>query len=329
MTTALDPGSKTRSVTLRPEDTAQADDTARRLMATGGARIDDPAWVDAARALWPGLPAAVRDPLRDFRRDSGPSGVLLLRGLPVDEPMLPATPDTADAVQREAAVPAALLTMIACALGDPAAYRPEKTGALVQDVVPVRGREEFQGNAGSVLLTFHNENAFHPHRPDFVMLLCLRPDHDGVAGLRTAGIREALPLLSEESRAALGRPEFRTAPPPSFGSPGGAGGPQPRPVLDGAADDPDLCVDFSATEPLTPRAREALAELGGVFERIAHTTVLRAGDLAVVDNRVTTHGRSAFRPRYDGQDRWLQRTFVLTDLRRSRGFRPGDGYVLD
>jgi L-asparagine oxygenase len=40
------------------------------------------------------------------------------------------------------------------------------------------------------------------------------------------------------------------------------------------------------------------------------------------------HGRTGFAPRYDGKDRWLQRTFVMNDLRRSRFQRPGDGYVL-
>jgi L-asparagine oxygenase len=40
------------------------------------------------------------------------------------------------------------------------------------------------------------------------------------------------------------------------------------------------------------------------------------------------HGRTAFTPRYDGRDRWLQRIFSLRDLRRSRDFRPDDGHVL-
>jgi len=48
----------------------------------------------------------------------------------------------------------------------------------------------------------------------------------------------------------------------------------------------------------------------------------------IVDNRVTVHGRTAFRPRYDGADRWLQRTFAVADLRRSRDHRPDDGYIL-
>ncbi|MCX4639677.1 clavaminate synthase family protein [Streptomyces platensis] len=327
MTVTLDTGAAARVASLTPDESMAAEQAARGVMASGAALVDSAGWVDAARTGWSELPLGLRRPLHEFRRDSGRSGVLLLRGLPVDEAALPDTPSGAGSVQRAGSVSAAMLTMVACGLGDPAAFRPEKTGALVQDVVPVPGKEEFQGNAGSVLLTFHNENAFHPHRPDFVMLLCLRADHEKVAALRTAGIRAAMPLLSEETRAALAAPEFVTAPPPSFG--GSDGGTAPHPVIFGAPEDPDLRIDFAATEPVTDRARRAMDELGDAFERTGQSTVLAPGDLAIVDNRVTTHGRSAFQPRYDGRDRWLQRTFVLTDLRRSRGSRSGDGYVLD
>ncbi|MFJ7209122.1 TauD/TfdA family dioxygenase [Streptomyces sp. NPDC098789] len=291
-----------------------------------GTLVDDPAWVDSARDHWEELPTRLRRALRDFRRAPGPGGALLVRGLPVAGSELGDTPLSDGSVQRTATVPASVLMLVACGLGDPAAFRPEKTGALVQDVVPVPGREEFQGNAGSVLLTFHNENAFHPHRPDFVMLLCLRADPEGLAGLRTSCVREVLPLLDAQTRSALHRPEFRTAPPPSFGV--GVGPAAPHAVLTGAYEDPDLRVDMAATEPLTERAAAALAELQLLFERTARTARLEPGDLAVVDNRITVHGRTAFSPRFDGTDRWLQRTFVLADLRRSRAHRAGDGYVL-
>lgn len=85
---------------------------------------------------------------------------------------------------------------------------------------------------------------------------------------------------------------------------------------------------MAATQPLTERAAAALVELQLLFERTARTARLEPGDLAVVDNRITVHGRTAFSPRFDGTDRWLQRTFVLADLRRSRAHRAGDGYVL-
>lgn len=301
-------------------------EVARTIPPVAGDRVDDRAWVAAARHAWADLPAELRRALREFRRDSGPTGTLLVRGLPVDGADLPPTPAAAGSVQRTAGLPAALLLMIAGGLGDPAAFRPEKGGALVQDVVPVPGQEDFQGNAGSVLLTFHTENAFHPHRPDFVMLLCLRADHERVAGLRTGCTRQVLPLLSADGREALFSREFRTAAPPSFGA--GPATTEAHAVLFGAPEDPDVRVDFAATEPLTPRAGRALLELQELFDLTARTALLEPGDLAVVDNRVTVHGRTAFRPRYDGNDRWLQRSFILSDLRRSRGLRDADGYVI-
>jgi L-asparagine oxygenase len=312
--------------TLDPDQARCVEELTRELAGATSGIVDDPAWVKEVRQGWERFPTGVRTTVRDFRRASGPQGVLLLRGLPVGEVEVPPTPQDACSVQRAATPAAALLVAVACGLGDPAAFRAEKSGALVHDVVPVPGQEEVQGNVGSVRLSFHNENAFHTHRPDFVQLLCLRRDHLGVSGLQTSCVRAVLPLMAEKTAAVLSEPRFVTAPPPSFS----VGGSLTRAhaVLSGAADDPDLRVDLAATKALDEEAERALAELGELFERTAQTVRLRPGDLAIVDNRVTVHGRTSFRPRYDGRDRWLQRTFVCTDLRRSRELRPGDGYVM-
>lgn len=326
MSVLIDTGTTAPVVTIDGADAAAAEEVARALISLQQGKIDDPAWVAAARRGWDQLPVALRRTVREFRRHSGSHGALLLRGLPVDEPAIPTTPIVEGSVQRSATVASAMLVMIACGLGDPAAFRAEKSGALVQDVVPVPGKEGFQGNAGSVLLSFHNENAFHTHRPDYVMLLCLRPDHDRVAGLRTACIRQVLPLLDDVDREALFSEEFVTQAPPSFGASGGST--PAHGVLSGSQDDPDLRIDFSATKPLTARAAHAQAQLQELFGAAATSVPLLPGDLAIVDNHVTVHGRSAFQPRYDGADRWLQRTFALRDLRRSRDQRPEDGYVL-
>jgi L-asparagine oxygenase len=310
---------------LDPADAAEVERLAGALC-VGGEDVDTPAWVSRARHAWDELPPRLRRRVREFRRHSGPSGSLLIRGLPVGEATLPATPAVADSVQHEATVSAAVLMMVACGLGDPAAYLAEKCGALVQDVVPVPGRESFSGNAGSALLTFHNENAFHQHEPDYVLLLCLRADHDRIAGLRAACLREVLPLLSQATLRALFSPEFITAPPPSFGADGAKRAPQP--VLFGAPEDPDVRMATIATRAVTERAAAALVDFGAACDDAARTLVLAPGDMAVLDNRVTAHGRTAFRPRYDGADRWVQRTFVIADLRRSRDHRPLDGYVI-
>jgi L-asparagine oxygenase len=326
MSTATGVGAQAGVVTLNRADALAAERVAGTLLPVAGGRIDDPAWLAEASVRWHDLPGSLRRSLVAHRRDSGPTGALLVRGLPVDESSLPPTPAVSGSVQREATVPAALLVLVASAFGDPIAFSKEKSGAMVQDVVPVPGNEEVQGNEGSVLLMFHNENAFHRHRPDFVALVCLRADHDRTAGLRTASIRQVYEALGEEHREALSSKEFVTAPPTSFGS--ARTELLPHAVLSGAPDDPDVMVDYAATEPLTERAGKALAELRSQFAAHALTHYLTPGDLAIVDNRVTVHGRTSFTPRYDGQDRWLQRTTVTQNLRRSRVLRAADGHVL-
>lgn len=311
---------------LAPDEREMAELVARGVVSAGDGWVNSHSWVEAAAAGYHDLPASLRKTLARFRRDSGETGSMLVRGLPVDERAVPDTPTVSGSVQKEGTVPAALLTLVASGLGDPAAYLAEKSGALVHDVVPVPGNEQFQGNEGSVLLSFHNENAFHPHRPDYVLLLCLRADHEKVAGLRVACIRTALSKLGKECVEALFRPDYITAPPPSFGAEGDQSA--PHSILTGAPDDPDLLVDFAATKPLVAEAEQAMLELQTVLAATAATIYLEPGDLAIVDNRVAVHGRTSFTPRYDGLDRWLQRTFSLRDLRASRDLRPQDAHVL-
>ncbi|WP_220096424.1 TauD/TfdA family dioxygenase [Streptomyces cyaneus] len=222
-------------------------------------------------------------------------------------------------------MPAAIAMLVGLQLGEIVAYRNEKRGALVQNVVPVRMLENSQSNGGSVSLQFHTENAFHPNRPDYVGLLCLRPAHQEEVGTYVASIRQALPLLSDKDRAILCENRFITSPPPSFRSEQKT---EPHPLLSGDIDDPDIRVDFHATAALDDTGAEAMSRLGEALAAVRSALHLRHGDMVFLDNRLVVHGRSAFTPRYDGTDRWLHRVFVHLDNRRSRARRPGGGAVL-
>ncbi|WP_067464483.1 TauD/TfdA family dioxygenase [Actinomadura macra] len=299
---------------------------ADRLTRTDPRQVDERPWIEAARALSCAAPRRLRERLRAFRNDPGPDGLLLISGLPVDAAALPPTPSVPDSVERSATVAAAVQALITLQLGEIIAFRNEKRGALVQNVVPVPGREGSQSNAGAEVLEMHIENAFHPHRPDFVALLCLRNDHEGKAGLRVGSIRRAAALLTDDDRKVLSEERFVTEPPPSFGDMAGAA--VPHAVLTGAWDDPDVRVDFLSTHPQDDGARAAMRALQMAFTEVTRTLVLRTGEMALVDNRLTIHGRTAFTPRYDGNDRWLYRTFVHLDHRRSRALRAENGNVL-
>lgn len=299
-------------------------DIAARLAGTAPGLLDDPDWLAEARKRSCDLPAALRRALRDFAADSGPAGALRIHDLPVGT--VRPTPTENESVERSATVAAATLVLCAQALGEIVSYRAEKHGATVHNVVPVRGDERRQSNAGSrVMMEMHIENAFHPYRPDYVALYCVRRDHDGTGGLRVASCRRAMAQLSAAERTVLSEPRFRTEPPPSFNGNGEA---VAHPIFSGACEDPDVRVDFNATVPLDPTAAATMANLREALEAVTETVYFQPGELAIVDNRVALHGRTAFTPRYDGRDRWLHRMFIHADGRPSRALRAGGGHVI-
>ncbi|KNE81964.1 MULTISPECIES: TauD/TfdA family dioxygenase [Streptomyces] len=319
------------TLALNEAEQRQTGQIADRLARTEPGLTDDPKWLAAVRDASAELPTRLLVELRRFRHDAGPDATLLIRDLPVSPPggsnALPPTPTRPGSVERTATTAAAVITLAMLQLGEVLAYRNEKTGALVQNVVPVPGQKTQQSNAGSVLLEMHNENAFHPNRPDYVGLLCVREDPGGQARLRTASVRRALPLLSAQARQVLSEERFLTEAPPSFGVVEDAA--PAHAILLGSRQDPGILVDFSATHPLDEEAREAMAELRDVLTRTASALPLRPGDLAIVDNRLAVHGRTSFTPRYDGTDRWLHRVYASLDHRRSRPVRRDGGSVLD
>lgn len=312
------------NLTLTDDEQAGLSVLAGRAVRTAPRLVDHDGWQSEVRAMSCHLPVRLLEAIRRFRHDSGPDGLLTVANLPVGADTLPPTPNVPNSVEHAATVPAALAMLLGQQLGEVIAYREEKGGALVQNVVPVPSLAASQSNGGSVPLELHTENAFHPNRPDYVGLLCLRPAQHRV-GTRVAAIRRAYPLLDEADRTVLREPRFATDAPPSFTSADCSG---PLPLLSGNPDDPDICVDFHATSSLDPGAARAMARLREALDEVGCELALEPGDMVFLDNRLVVHGRIAFTPRYDGTDRWLHRVFVNLDHRRSRVFRTGNGAVL-
>lgn len=255
-----------------------------------------------------------------FVADPGPRGALVLRGVEVgDVPVTPPSPTapTGKDLRSELA-----LLAVARRLGEPVGYLPEHGGSIVQNLVPTRDAVGRQTSTSSgVDLAFHTETAFHPHRPRYLLLLCIRGDPSAATTL--ASVDDLLPALSDETVAELRQPQFRTAVDESFGGRPDVPVGDARPVLGGTPTSPVLCWDAELTMGETPAARAALLELADAVAHRQQRIVLEAGDLLIVDNARCVHGRSPFRARFDGTDRWLQRTFVVEDLAPSAGERAG------
>ncbi len=283
--------------------------------------------VNAEVALRRASPQLLAELVR-FRVRGSRDGLMLIRGLAIDDP-LPATP-SGGAYQgpwQDLAVSTATQLMIISVLGDAICYADEKDGRLVQDICPVPGRETWQENAGSCLLELHTEDGFHPNMPHFLSLLSLRPDHERQAMTLAAGIRAVLPLLAEEHVRVLREPAFRIRLASSFVGAETEAYSAPMPVLTGSDRDPDLCVDVYATEPLNEVAQDALASLRQLMLGALVGMVLEPGDMLLVDNRKAVHGRTGFSPRYDADDRWLRRCFAVADIRTSESLLMQDSRV--
>ena len=266
------------------------------------------------------LPAAIHEALVDFADEPDPSGALLLRSLPIGR--LPPTPPTPTTPAAKDSISELTLLTVARRLGQPVGYEPEHGGDLVQNIVPTRAALDRQVSTSSnVHLMFHTEAAFHPHRPKYLLLLCLRGDP--AAQTTLSSITEVMPHLANEVIEVLFQPRFRTAVDESYlhGRTNVLGAPMA--VLSGARKRPSMVFDVDLMVGLDDEADDALRVLG-VATAACHTSVaLEAGDLLIIDNSVAVHGRSPFTPRFDGTDRWVQRTFVVADLAASASDRRG------
>ena len=266
------------------------------------------------------LPTEVDDALLRFTVAPPRAGALLVRNVPIGG--LPPTPPSPEAaVAKDLATELALLT-VARRLGQPVGYVPEHGGRIVQNIVPTTSDADRQTSTSSrSSLMFHTETAFHPYRPRYLLLLCLRGDP--AAHTTLASVHDIMDHLPADAVDVMFEPRFRTAVDASFLA-GRANelGPA-RPLVSGTRSEPTFVFDADLTVGVDAAADDVLVAVRSAIGEVETSVILEPGDLLVVDNNVAVHGRSPFSARFDGTDRWLQRAFVVTDLAPSAADRTG------
>jgi hypothetical protein len=185
-------------------------------------------------------------------------------------------------------------------------YKEECNGAMFQDVVPVRSLASLQTSTSSEYpLEIHTEQAFSEDRPTFLCLACLRGDPDAVTYVLHR--KTLIQHLDPDDVEYLKKPLWTCRVDASFvlgGAKDTVNGPMP--ILRESS----LVFDQDLMSGLTPRATQLIRKIVDVYEEHKTSITLEPGDVLVLDNRVVVHGRSKFRPRYDGTDRFLIRCFA-------------------
>lgn len=289
------------------------------------------AFVSEAQLQSARLPVELRRALQRLRTDGEVRGGLLIRGIPLGA--VPATPAHADLAIGLGLDATRALSVVAGALGEQFGFRPELSGHVIQDILPVPGFEDTQQSISSrALLELHCETVFTDARADFVALLCLRPDPKRQAATLISTAHDVLERLSPETIRTLRAPRFATTVDGSFLRGSGlldAVTVQPITVLAGSAKRPRLRCDFAETTGMDDDAQRAVEELYAAADAAAKAVYLDRGDLLLIDNHSTFHGRTPFERTGDGTDRWLLRSFIARDLARSIAHRPGGGRIID
>ncbi|MEU0398709.1 TauD/TfdA family dioxygenase [Streptomyces sp. NPDC006197] len=310
--------------TLTPAESADVGDLADRFLATR--QTWDPLRdVDEVRTWAEELPPGLRKALVAGRSAEAP--VISVANLPLSDDLV-ATPPGWEIAEKEGAAirEEVVLLLLASVLGDPFGWANQQNGRLVHDVCPAKGKENSLTSASSkTQLALHTEDVFHACRGDYVALLCLRnPDQVGttVAGLDASALPDAVREVLQQDRFRFFPDDsHETAPRYADGRPVAREEREHETasVLFGPLDTPYLRMDEDFTSPV-PGDREAGAAMRQCAEKLAESAervVLSPGEAVFLDNYQVVHGRDLFTPRYDGTDRWLKRTSMVRDLRRT------------
>jgi L-asparagine oxygenase len=277
-----------------------------------GEAAEQEAFIRTALGVMRTLPLEVLQALADLRSRRDHHGAVLVRGFTLQQ-HTPTPAHWAEASNKQTFESEGILLGAMLLLGEPFAFKTQQSGRLVQNVLPTRGMEKSQTNAGSaVFLEWHVEDAFTPWRGDFVGLFCLRSSPEAY----TAYVSVDDINLPNEAAQILFQPRFSVRPDEAHTG------------FDDSINEIVSILYGDKTRPyirydplyMIPRAQDldakaALQLLAEEIEAQARQVRLEEGDLLIFDNHRIVHGRTPFTPRFDGTDRWLQRLSVQSDYR--------------
>lgn len=298
---------------------------------------EDPDLQFNASLLARNLPPSVQDYLNRFRREEW--GYARISGHAGDDRCFGPTPShwnklphPSPTLDRDL-----LLVLYGALLGDVFGWATQQDGRVVHDVLPIKENEGQQlGTAANVELCWHTEDAFHPLRPDWVILACIRNPtatatvvacvDDLVLSIDDVGIlfEERFRILPDNSHlpkhnSSTSTSDFSKIETLLTASPSIA-------LMSGDPNHPYLRADesfWAVADPSDTKAIDVLNRLTAEIRRNLREVRLDPGDFFFLDNFKAVHGRKPFAPRYDGRDRWLKRVCVTRDLRKSRSERTG------
>lgn len=307
--------------------------------------VEDARFLRDAAIIAHELPRRIRVFLNDFRQLEFAPGVCVISGFPIDDVAIGPTPEhwKTKGISDSTTEPEMLFALMGSLLGDLIGWATQQDGHLIHNVMPIKSEEQEQISTGSKqVIWWHNEDAFHPYRGDYVGLFCLRnPDNVPTTFTSMDQIH-----LGERHLSVLFEPRFAIRPDSSHLANNNSHhkedgnnhdglvrsahdqmrqmvmNPPKMPILSGSPLAPYIRIDpYFMDQIEDEEAQCALNSLIREVDASLSEIVLKPGDCLFLDNYRAVHGRKSFNARYDGSDRWLKRINITRDLRKSRASR--------
>ena len=300
----------------------------QKLLREFDASPEDPdAFLLCASRLSERLPEDIKHRLTQFKNNQNTTGFIVFQDVLMHNHLLPDTPPDNKQFVGEKTEYAKIIAMFNQYLGNMIAYEGEGYGRLFQDMVPNKQLSESQTSLGSKNeLEIHTEQAFSRLRPDILTLGCLRGDKHATTYIFPVNL--LLNNMLEKDIECLRKPLWKIGVDLSFRMcqtdfiEGECRG--PIPILYGSEENPMLVFDQDLMTGINEEAERLKNEIIQIYYKYRYAYVMQPGEIIFIDNQRAVHGRSPFTPRYDGNDRFIVRSFVTYDLSKSEYARSKD-----
>jgi L-asparagine oxygenase len=280
------------------------------------------------------LPVRIQIELMNFIENGSENGFLLISGINIHDD-IPDTPSNNTFKVGETTILAKIQAIILSFVSEIIAYEAEGYGHIFQDIVPIKKMKMEQTSLGSgTELEIHTEQAFSKLRPDILSLACLRGDPN--AFTYVLPVQTIIDNLSDKDIELLKQPLWKTGIDLSFKLnnhefiEGDIRGPFPILDIENQYNNGryKLVFDQDLMFGINEDAQQLIGKIVDIYYQYRMHHNLKPGEIFIIDNRYALHGRSPFRPKYDGKDRFLVRCFSVFDYQYSSYARPSDSRVV-
>ena len=262
------------------------------------------------------LPTTIQDCLFEMQKDR--REILLLKKLPNDE-VLPKTPLVENAaIVKPSYLAEFWISVVGSWLGEIYGYTLE-FDKLFQNLFPTKKAEKiYSGHSSKKPLQPHTDNCHvasansGAQTPDYIQLYTSKDDPNHAAATPYIALSEVLVHLTSREKKILFEKKFR---PEMLHAFGGKGDILKKPIAILYGDFNNPYVQYNPLlKPLTQEASDAKDTFEKIADRLKHQIHLEAGSLLVINNKKVLHSRSVFPVNFDGDDRWVVRSYISKNL---------------